>query len=93
MQRVSMDDVYLSTDDAAESRLGDEIVLLHLETGIYFGIDGVGTRVWELLRTGASPENICDTLRSEYPNAIDSLETDILEFLGQLAENELICLK
>lgn len=85
--------VYIVIGDVVESRLGDETVLLDLETGIYFGIDAVGTRVWELLQDGASPEEICDTLRIEYFDAPDSLETDIIEFLGQLADNKLICVK
>ena len=85
-----MEAVYLATEDAVESRLGDETVLLHLGSGTYFGLDAVGTRVWELLREGASPEAICETLRSEYSDAGEALEADILGFLGQLADNKLI---
>ena len=90
IHQISMETSYLATDDAVESRLGDETVLLHLESGIYFGLDAVGTRVWELLRAGASPEVICETLRHEYADAGESLEGDILGFLGQLTDNKLI---
>ena len=85
-----MDTVYVATEDAVESRLGEETVLLHLESGIYFGLDAVGTRVWELLHDGANPQTICDTLRHEFSDAGDSVEADILGFLGQLAEHKLI---
>jgi hypothetical protein len=38
-----------------ESRLGEETVILHLGSGVYFGLDAVGTLVWEAIRgrTGA----------------------------------------
>lgn len=38
---------YTRHPDAMESRLRDETVILHLQSGIYFGLDTVGTVVWE----------------------------------------------
>lgn len=88
--QITMEKAFTVSDDAVESRLGDETVLLHLESGVYFGLDAVGTRVWELLREGASAVVICETLRQEYADAGESLEVDILGFLGELIDNKLI---
>lgn len=88
--QINMKKVYTVSDDTVESRLGDETVLLHLESGVYFGLDAVGTDVWELLQEGASVDAICDTLRQEYADAGESLEADILRFLGHLIDNKLI---
>ena len=87
---IDMSTAYTATDEAVESRLGEETVILHLGSGTYFGLDAVGTRVWELLREGATPQTICATLREEFEGTGETLETDILGFLGQLAENRLI---
>jgi hypothetical protein len=87
---VEMSITYTATDEAVESRLGEETVILHLGSGTYFGLDAVGTRVWELLREGATPQAICASLREEFEDTGEALEADILGFLGQLAENRLI---
>ncbi|TVS06620.1 MAG: PqqD family protein [Rhodobacteraceae bacterium] len=81
---------YIVSDNAVESRLGDETVLLHLDSGVYFGMDAVGTRVWELLHEGANADGLCETLRREYADAGESLEADILGFLRELIDNKLI---
>ena len=36
-----------------EAMLDGEALILNVETGIYFGLSGVGARIWELLREGA----------------------------------------
>jgi len=90
MQQINMSATYAATQDAVESRLGEETVILHLESGVYFGLDAVGTRIWELLQIGASPEGICETLRQEFTDTGDALESDTLGFLSQLCENKLI---
>ena len=34
--------------------VGEETVLLHLDSGTYFGLDPVGTRAWQLIQAGKS---------------------------------------
>ena len=48
------------------SRLvGDETVLLDLASGVYFGLDGVGQRIWESVVEGNSLEQVVDLIVSE----------------------------
>jgi hypothetical protein len=46
--------------------LDDEAVLLNVETGLYFGLDAIGSRIWELLAEGVAPDRICEQLYAEY---------------------------
>jgi hypothetical protein len=89
--QVSMTTVYLPSDAAVENRLGEQTVLMNLETSRVFGLDPVGTRIWELLCDGGkSADAICATLRTEYGGVGDELEQDIRHLLGQLADRKLI---
>ena len=81
---------YSPTDDAVESRLQDETVILHLGSGTYFGLDAVGTVIWEQLQNSQSPEAICAHLRATFPDAPDTLEQDVSSFLQDLLTHELI---
>lgn len=42
------------------------LVLLNLKTGVYFGVDPVGTRIWHLIREHGSLREVLQALLSEY---------------------------
>ncbi len=70
--------------EAAASRVGDETVILHLESGIYFGLDPVGTRIWELLDAPMTLAALKARLMGEFAVAEDVLSADVAAFLGQM---------
>jgi hypothetical protein len=72
--------------------VSDGAVLLHVEEEIYFGLNDVGTRIWQLLPpTSSSLEELCAELSRTYTDvALEILRADVLELLGQLEENQLV---
>lgn len=72
--------------------VSDSGVLLHTEQEIYFGLNKVGARVWELLPPACTTvDQLCDTLRGEYPEVDpDALRADITGLLGDLTEQGLV---
>jgi hypothetical protein len=69
-----------------------ETVLLDLSSENYFGLDEIGTRIWELLNGGASVGEVVDALLGEYETDRNTLENDVGELLENLAEAGLISL-
>jgi hypothetical protein len=76
--------------DAVESPVGDETVLLHLKSGTYFGLDSVGTRIWQLLKEGLHPRDICERLTAEYEISKEVAEVDTASFLSSLKMQDLV---
>lgn len=76
--------------DVMARQVGDETVLLHLGSGSYFGLDPVGTRIWQLLAEGKSPPEIRDLLVTEFDVTCDELERDIDRLLQELLGQGLI---
>ena len=76
--------------DAVASAVGDETVILQLKNGAYFGLDAVGTRIWELLKEGVGPSDIVARMSTEYDVAPDVLEADVRRLLSELEANELV---
>jgi len=76
--------------DVVHRELDGEAVLLNLDTGMYFGLDEVGTRVWSCLREATDLAAIHRTLLDEYEVAADRLEADLIELVGALAEQGLV---
>jgi hypothetical protein len=83
---------YVPCLDAMESRLGEETVILHLGSGVYFGLDAVGTLVWEAMAAGQAdtPASLCAHVRASFSDAPDTVEADVTAFLERLVAHDLI---
>jgi len=69
--------------------IDDETILIHLGTGIYYSLHGVGSMVWALAEQGRQPAEIVDALRSVYP-AEDGLEQAVSDLVTELRLEDLI---
>lgn len=67
-----------------------EAVLLHLESGIYYGLDAVGTRVWELLNTEIDFEQLLEKIQQEFDVDPEQLEEDLKSFLQELKNLKIV---
>lgn len=76
--------------DVVFRELEGELVLLHLRTGVYFGLDPVGTRVWQLLAGGRSLPEILEILVDEYDVGKRRAAADLQDLVGALSENGLV---
>jgi hypothetical protein len=70
--------------------LGEETILLNLNTERYLGLDSVGTRMWKVLTEAPSIQAACDMLVNEYQVTPESLQLDLDEFVDTLLEQGLI---
>ncbi len=73
--------------------LAGESVLLDLQTGQYYGLDAVGTRVWQLLSQFDDWLQLGQVLLAEYDVDQAVLEQDLQELLAQLAQANLVALQ
>ena len=67
-----------------------ETVLLDLRSDFYFGLDEVGTRVWQLLQSGLSLQELIDRMAVEYEVRRETLEADVGELLNKLLDAQLV---
>ena len=72
------------------SRVGDEIVLLTVESGKYFKVDPVGSRIWELIKEPTTIQNLCELLVEEYEISSEQCYEDTIPFLESLIKDDLI---
>lgn len=87
------DDSVLTVPDHVLSRhAGSEAVLLNLDSEEYYGLDGVGSRLWELLVGGTTFGEVVDALSDEYDVERDVLEADLRTIVDELAEHGLVLL-
>ena len=73
-------------------QVGDELVILDLKSGNYYGLDPVGARIWQLLTEGMALPQVCDVLLAEYDVSRAALEQDIERLIGDLSAKGLLTL-
>ena len=61
-----------------------EAVILNLDSGICFGLDEVGTHIWQLIGEHRLLQTVFDTMRRDYDVAPDTLERDLLTLVDEL---------
>ncbi len=80
----------LSIPPQVMSRLvGDETVLLDLASGVYFGLDGVGKRIWESVANGDNLGQVVKIIVVEYEVEEAQAQVDVLAFASDLVERGL----
>ncbi len=84
-------DAKLSIPPQVMSRLvGDETVLLDLSSGIYFGLDGVGKRIWESVADGLSLGETAAAIAAEFEVEETQAQADLIAFATDLVERGLL---
>ena len=68
----------------ASCELGGEAVLLNLDTGVYYGLDAVGTHIWKLLQEPRSITELRDLIVDEFDVAPARCEADLRPFVDSL---------
>ncbi len=70
--------------------LGGEAVLLNVSSGTYFGLNEVGTRIWQLISEHGSAEKILEVMLEEYDVERDPLQKDLDKLLKDLLQHDLV---
>lgn len=76
--------------DTLFQEIDGEAVILDLASSSYFGLDGVGVRVWQLLEANPSLEATVEQLIQEYEVDIQQLSEDLVKLINQLEEAGLV---
>jgi hypothetical protein len=77
-------------DDVLFQQSHDEAVLLDPKSGVYFGMDPVGARIWQLLATHELLSDIARTLGAEYDVPADQCAADLVRLVIDLDAHGLV---
>lgn len=70
--------------------LAGEVAILDMKSGIYYGLNAVGARIWNLIQEPQLVDAICATILEEYDVEADQSARDILTLLQALLANGLV---
>lgn len=87
---ISFDRKLTIAQDTLINVIEGESVLLNLKSESYFGLDPIGTRMWDLLTNSDSIQSAYETLLDEYDVEADKLRLDMQDLIEKLIANGLM---
>ena len=88
--RVQTNSRVVAILDQVSCDVAGETAILSLRTGVYYGLNAVGTRVWNLIQEPANVKDVLVVLLDEFEVEPARCETDLIKVLGDLASHGLI---
>jgi hypothetical protein len=90
MPALSLEHSVTVSDQTMFRELHGEAVLLQLDEGMYYGLDDVGTRLWQLMLLHSRLQDAFDAALAEFDVDADALRRDLLDLAQQLVERRLL---
>ena len=83
-QNMNLNQNISLSPDVISQEVSGETVLLDLESENYFGLDEIGTRIWQLIKETNELQSIFDTLLEEYDVSEERLQLDVTTLLTEI---------
>lgn len=89
-ETITIDSIIQRNKEIIDSTIDEEVVMMSMKNGKYYGSGAVGRRIWELLESSASVAVVLETLTNEYNVDPHTCESDVFPFLIKMLSEGLI---
>ena len=90
MTKLSRSSKIVVSKDVVSCDLGGETAMLEMKEGVYYGLNEIGTVIWELIQKPITIQEVVDKILEEYEVDEETCYGDVVELLEQMLENKLI---
>ena len=87
---MSKGTAYQRNPDLIGASIDNELVMMSVEQGQYYGLGGIGPRVWELLETPHTLTELVDRITEEFDVERTVCESDMAGFIERMEKFDLI---
>jgi hypothetical protein len=72
------------------NEIDGEVVMLSIENSEYYGMDKVGSRIWQLLENPMQFKELVNRLMDEYDVAEETCRQETMDFVKKMTEKKLL---
>jgi len=90
MRRFGPEDRLSQTKDLPSTELDQETVLMSMDAGAYYGLEGAARSVWKKLENPTSFSELVACLEREYRVSRETCASDLQKFLAELEREGLL---
>ena len=87
---IKMDSKIVRENNIVFNEMDGETIMMSIESGEYYGINSIGSRIWKLLETPKAASEICDAVLPDYDVTREQCAKDVLLFLNKMAEKGVV---
>jgi hypothetical protein len=87
---ISMKSKIVRSSDPIAEPVDDELVMADIDAGKYYGLNDIGTAIWQNLETQITVEDLCKRLCESYEVTTEQCAAEVMAFLEDLASRSLI---
>ncbi|MBN1791217.1 MAG: lasso peptide biosynthesis PqqD family chaperone [Bacteroidales bacterium] len=92
-KEITPDTILQRKSDLLFNQIDGEVVMLSIENSEYYGMDKVGSRIWELLEQPVSFKELVGKLIKEYEVSEKQCIEDTLAFLKKLKDKKILLIE
>lgn len=81
------------SEEVVHSTIDGEVVMMSVEQGSYYGLDAIGSRIWNLLERPAKVGDLCQALMKEFEVDEARCFQDVAAFLKAIGKQKIIAIK
>ncbi len=87
---INSESVISKNPQIISSKMDDEVVMMSVEKGNYYGLNRVGSEIWEKLTEPVTVAGLCDKLMQEFNVEKEQCEREVITYLDKLVSEGLI---
>ena len=89
-KEITIETIISQIEEIVASDIDGETVMMSIENGQYYGLDDIGSRIWELIEKPIKVSDLIDTLLERFDVDRETCERDVLKFLNELNEDRIL---
>lgn len=90
MNSINLNSIIKRNPELVSTEVDGERVMMSVDSGEYFGLDPVGSRIWELIENPIRVDSLLDLLIDEFDVSKEQCESDTFEFLNELRDKNIL---
>ena len=87
---ITPETVVCRSDSLLSNNLGEDVVMMDIDQGAYYGLEDVAASIWKLIEEPVSIGSLSEQLMSEYDVAPERCEQDVTAFVGSLVDRKIV---
>jgi hypothetical protein len=88
--QLTLDTIIRRSDAVLSTNLGEDVVMMDIEQGAYYGLEAVAARIWVLTEQPVSVGALCERLVTEYQIAPEQCREEVLAFVNELVGRQIV---
>lgn len=90
---ITLETTVQRSQELLTSSIGDEVVMMSIENSAYYGLDPVGSKIWEMIAEPVRVSQLCDQLMERFEVSAEQCQADVLKFLNEMHDEGMLQVK